>query len=547
MTDTIKSTSFSRLQVFETCKLRAKLQFVDRVPDPNPKTAADRGTAIHQMGEDFVRGKLTELPRELDKFSDEFYKLRELFLTGNVSLEDEWGYDTDWNETPYRTAWLRMKLDALVFMTPYECAVIDYKGLPLNTLLPTPTGWTSIKNVQIGDTLFDKNGMKCQVIGKSKVKNLSCYEITFDDTSKVTCDEEHLWTLHTGEVKQVTALQIGDFIPTAEPLQLPDQELPLDPYVLGIWLADGKHTSGEIAKPDDFIWEKIQQRGFEISHDYNESKEDRCRTHTVKGLRGLLGQLYILGDKQIPAIYLRASYRQRLDLLHGIMDGDGSANHTRKQAVLNTTRLDFAEQVKELLLSLGQRPLISPYMASGFGKTNIQAYAVSFRPNNLNPFSIPRKANKVLFTWGPGEAWRRRVQSVKLIPNEPTQCIAVDSNDHTFLCTNNFIPTHNTGRKFGNEIKHGDQCLNYAAAVAARYPEVEIIHTELWYLDKDEITKNTYSREKANASIARYDKRHKAVTNATRFPPNPNMHSCKYCPYRPEPVGTGHCEWGYIE
>jgi CRISPR/Cas system-associated exonuclease Cas4 (RecB family) len=232
MTEHIKSTSFSRLQVFETCKFRAKLQYLDRIPDPQPKTAADRGTAIHQMGEDFVRGIITDLPRELNNYADEFYKLRELFLAQPhaIILEDEWGFDTEWNIAPYEGAWLRMKLDACVFLTPYEVAVIDYK----------------------------------------------------------------------------------------------------------------------------------------------------------------------------------------------------------------------------------------------------------------------------------------------------------------------------TGRKFGNEIKHGDQCLNYAAAVAARYPEVEIIHTELWYLDKNEITKNTYLRAKAAASIARYDKRHKALTNATRFPPNPNIHSCKWCPYKPEPAGTGNCEYGVV-
>lgn len=597
----IPQWSASKLKTFGSCKFEAYLRYGLKIPEPErplppgkTEHANDRGSRIHEAAEAFVRGTGPLIP-ELKKFEAEFESMKLLLQDGMVSLEGEWAMDRKWAPVPWNggwekidnpeayagkiqvlkklpprgvagcdedgdevvsvikvgkqhwlwvAPWLRLKLDAIVFLSDYEAVVIDYKGLPLGTMLPTPTGWTTMAEIAVGDQLVDREGHPCTVSGKSKVKELPCYRITFDDTSIVVCDEEHRWTLADGSVKEVRQLAVGDFIPTAEPLELPEQDLLLDPYVLGIWLADGKHTSGEISKPDRGIWEEIERRGFKLSHDYNGDKAERCRTHTVLGLRTALNALDLLGDKQIPQQYLRGSYQQRLDLLHGLFDGDGSANHTRKQAVLNTTRLDFAEQVKELLLSLGQRPLISPYKAHGFGK-DVRAYVVSFRPRNLNPFLLKRKADKVLRTWGIGESWRRRVQQVELVPTVRTQCVMVDSPDHTFLCTENFIPTHNTGRRFGNEIAHAEQTQLYQLVSFLRYPKLEIIHTELWYLDLDEMASNTFDRVRGLRFLSSFTNKGKALTDlydVSQFPPSPNIFSCRFCCYGS--WGTGHCVKG---
>lgn len=546
MIQIIPTWSFSRIQDFEQCKHRAKLKYLDKIPEPErplppgkTEHANDRGTRIHDAAERFVRGGIELIP-ELQKFKTEFEKLKALFAAGKVSLEGEWAMDRGWAPVAWKSsdAWLRLKLDAMVMLSKTEAVVIDYKGLPLDTPLPTPTGWTTMGAIQEGQQLLDREGKPCTVIGKSTVKTLPCYRIVFDDTSEVICDEEHRWTLVDGTVLPITELHAGDLIPTTEPLQLPEQELVLDPYVLGIWLADGKHTSGEISKPDEFIWGEIKRRGFEVSHDYYEGTS-KCRTSTVKGLRGKLGYLGLLGDKQIPANYLRGSFQQRLDLLRGLMDGDGSANHTRKQAVINTTNKDFAEQIKELLLSLGQRPLLSPYTAHGFGK-QVQAYAVSFRPRGINPFLLPRKANKVLPSWGVGEAWRRRILRIELLPARQTQCVMVDSSDHTFLCSLNFVPTHNTGRRFGNEVKHAEQTQLYQLVTFLRYPELETIHTELWYPDVDELATMTYTRNQGLRFKRSFEQRGDAMTTCIDFPANPNIFSCRWCPYK----GTDHCDKG---
>lgn len=122
----ITSASYSRLIDFEQCKLRAKMKFVDKIPEPQ-SPHADRGTQIHGLAEDFVRGKIKKLPAQLVKFKDEFAAMRERYLAKQVSLEGEWGFDADWTPTPWKEATLRVKADAVVYVALNKAIVIDYK------------------------------------------------------------------------------------------------------------------------------------------------------------------------------------------------------------------------------------------------------------------------------------------------------------------------------------------------------------------------------------------------------------------------------------
>ena len=122
----IKSVSYSKLLDFEQCALRTKMKHVDRIPEEKAP-AAERGTEIHQMAEDWVRGLGKVLPGPLMKFADEFAVLRREFKSNNVSLEGEWGFDKDWMPTAYKTAWLRMKADGVFFIDKKRAVVIDYK------------------------------------------------------------------------------------------------------------------------------------------------------------------------------------------------------------------------------------------------------------------------------------------------------------------------------------------------------------------------------------------------------------------------------------
>ena len=131
----ITSGSHSRLSTFKLCKNRAKLAYVDRIPEPERALPAGktehpnvRGERVHTAAEKFVQGGV-ELVDELKSFEVELVQMRELHKQGKVSLEGEWAYDKDWNPVSWQSynVWMRIKCDAVVFMSPEHAVVIDYK------------------------------------------------------------------------------------------------------------------------------------------------------------------------------------------------------------------------------------------------------------------------------------------------------------------------------------------------------------------------------------------------------------------------------------
>ena len=108
--------------------------------------------------------------------------------------------------------------------------------------------------------------------------------------------------------------------------------------------------------------------------------------------------------------------------------------------------------------------------------------------------------------------------------------------------SNAIVIDYKTGKKFGNEMKHAEQTQLYALNAVLRYPDLEEVVTELWYLDQDLITTNTFTRYQILRFKANWDRRGHAVTDCTDFPPNPNIHSCKWCQYGP--WNGGQCKVG---
>jgi hypothetical protein len=129
----IPNWSFSKLSTFEQCKHRAYLLYDQKIPEPQrplppgkTEHANDRGSRIHDAAEHFVDGTGPFI-REMSAFLPEFEKLRKLYAAGMVSLEGEWGMNKQWEPDEWKKAWLRLKLDALVFLSETEAVAIDYK------------------------------------------------------------------------------------------------------------------------------------------------------------------------------------------------------------------------------------------------------------------------------------------------------------------------------------------------------------------------------------------------------------------------------------
>jgi CRISPR/Cas system-associated exonuclease Cas4 (RecB family) len=104
---------------------------------------------------------------------------------------------------------------------------------------------------------------------------------------------------------------------------------------------------------------------------------------------------------------------------------------------------------------------------------------------------------------------------------------------------------YKTGKRYGNEIKHGQQIQLYQLATLVRFPETEFISTEVWYLDQDEIAQQQYSRDQGMRFMKGFDKRGKKMTNDVKFEAKPSQYSCRFCPYRTGAnkwvCGTGDC------
>lgn len=371
---------------------------------------------------------------------------------------------------------------------------VEMKALALDTPLPTPLGWTTMAAVAVGDELLGADGLPCRVTRKSDVfVGRDCYRVDFDDASSVVCDGDHLWTTWVGptgvssEPRRTTSTTVeiagrlrasrtdgrDQRIPNARPLALPGKnDLPIHPYVLGCWLGDGYHRGGTISKPDDELFEEIERCGYRVGPPHG-NNPDKCPTRTVYGLQTELRQAGLLGHKHVPSAYLRASLDQRLALLQGLMDTDGTWTRSRRQATFTSCDPALSRAVYELVVSLGWRASTLTATNKGFGLT-VLSHKVTFRPVDRNPFRLPRKANLVdtLADVRWARSRRRLIRAVTPTASVPVQCVEVDSSDHLYLCGEQMVPTHNTRSR--NECRwhqdHGaapDHAMQVSIAASA--------------------------------------------------------------------------------
>lgn len=105
---------------------------------------------------------------------------------------------------------------------------------------------------------------------------------------------------------------------------------------------------------------------------------------------------------------------------------------------------------------------------------------------------------------------------------------------------------HKTGKRYGNEVKHGQQLQLYQLATLLRYPDTQEVTTELWYHDQNEIAKQTYTRKQGLRFLNHFHNRGVALTTDTKFKAKPSTYSCRFCPYRTGQnkwvCGTGDCD-----
>lgn len=331
----------------------------------------------------------------------------------------------------------------------------DFKGLALNTDIPTLDGFKKMEYIQVGDIIFDGEGFPTRVQHISEIHYNKCYEIQLDTNDTIVSDHEHKWEIEVRVSKnRYKTLQVrtdkliemfNEHVPIrikCSSLSLPDVELPIDPYVLGIWLGDGNSYCGRITNMNDKIWKEIENRGYNLGHNTSNTC-GKAQDRTVYGLYTKLKKLNLLKNKHIPNIYLRSSYKQRLELLRGFMDADGYWHKKRKRSVMITTKEWQADAICNLVSSLGWKPTKVEAKTSGFGRKNIKTFHVNF-DSSENPFL---SKNEEFQSNSKEKSKFRYIKTIREIGTVPTKCISVESECHTYLATRNYIKTHNTDKE----------------------------------------------------------------------------------------------------
>ncbi|MCU1642294.1 MAG: dnaB [Nocardia sp.] len=175
------------------------------------------------------------------------------------------------------------------------------KALALETPLPTPTGWTTMGEVSVGDELLDADGLPTRVVAATEIMTgRPCYEVEFSDGAVIVADEQHQWLTETrasrrsaqqattgynryqnqrtfAQIRTTAEIEatlrcatadrrINHSVVNTEPLQLPERDLLVPPYTLGAWLGDGTSAAAQLTTADPEILSRIEDEGIITVH-----------------------------------------------------------------------------------------------------------------------------------------------------------------------------------------------------------------------------------------------------------------------------------------
>lgn len=366
------------------------------------------------------------------------------------------------------------------------------KALALDTRVPTPSGDKTIADIQEGDYVFNVDGKAVKVLSTSEIfKNRRCYEIEFEDGDKVICDENHKWTVQTKESRNrsryipksnrksrckhklddqacitLQAYEMADDfmrlradgkgrdykyrVPIPKAVEFSYKDLPLDPYILGLWLGDGDKNDNRLAVGKDdlqTLLREVRKRGIDISSVKMFSGKYEVRLGLnikhVNSIREALRTIGVWKNKHIPDEYLTASIEQRWELLRGLMDTDGTVSK-RGQCFFNQKSKVMVDGFSKLLTSLGIKHTIKFEDNIKCGDVICSAYEVQFWTDKQNPcFNYERKVNRLKEHLAPRMQYKSIV-SIREVERRDTKCITVDDERGLFLCGERNTVTHNS-------------------------------------------------------------------------------------------------------
>lgn len=387
------------------------------------------------------------------------------------------------NRKPLRQAEYHIELQDHIDANRH-CVVLGHtemgKLLDLEEIIPTPSGMRRLGDLSPGDQVFALDGSVTRIVAETPVEEPVSYSVSFIDGTSVNAGADHQWLvwsvdrysknmspqvlttqqildrkIHLGDQSKVDHPVYKWRVPVTKPVDYPEAQLPLHPYVLGVWLGDGDSAGPTVTgHRDDFA---VSRRCVELlpgttfSASPVPGKEQVLRTTIglVLGGRNRVRQelraLGVLGRKHIPESYLTGSIEQRVELLRGLMDTDGCISADQPNSCEFTSANEvLAQGVLELVRSLGWKATVTDsdigcQSGDGFHRWRVRWTA----DGDLCPFWLERKASR----------WEQRpmskagkaksIVSIEPIAPVPMKCIRVEHPSHTFLIGRHYTVTHN--------------------------------------------------------------------------------------------------------
>ncbi|MGW6600518.1 type IV secretory system conjugative DNA transfer family protein [Streptomyces sp. NPDC055036] len=362
--------------------------------------------------------------------------------------------------------------------------IVQGNPQPLDALISTPTGWMRMGDAEVGAKVLTPFGTTSEITAVYPKGVQPVYRVTLRDGSSAEASAGHIWAIErwksslrradgkavgtgrdgktAGRVcEQMTTSQIMELVeegqqvdlPRIAPVEYTEADLPIDPYVLGAILGDGHVQPNGVVKftcNDPGTVEEIRRRGYVVVDDGVHGERKDGTGYRINGVNASMRNLSIAGkrswEKSIPRVYLFSSVQQRIDLLRGLMDTDGTISAKGEMEFTSASR-DLAEGVQTLIRSLGGRVAInvkaeviytSPNQAEP--KAGRPAHRVqNIRLPEINPFLLARKAER----WKDRTRGFNRIVSVEYVRDDEVQCIGTADVRHLYV-TDDFIPTHNT-------------------------------------------------------------------------------------------------------
>ncbi len=349
------------------------------------------------------------------------------------------------------------------------------KAVSLLTPILTPGGWRKFGDLRPGDYVFHPSGKPTMVTKTHPIDQWDTWEVELSDGTVETFTGEHLFTVEefVGKSKRVrrtldvrtmareglvfdrpltkgstkaTKAGVGKFaLPETEPLEFPERDLPVDPWVLGYWLGDGTTGHGEAtADVDDIphIRERLRAAGYDIGGIWEKKEGGRGRKFSILGLIGDLRKAGVLNEKHVPDAYLHSSVEQRRALIQGLMDSDGYVDK-KGSAEYCQARKQIADGMAFLLRSMGVKVNVRESEAKLYGRVTGPRYRLTFKPyKHQNLVTLPRRAERV-------QEQRRKpiprvIKDVRQVAPVDARCISVAAEDGLYLVGETMVVTHNS-------------------------------------------------------------------------------------------------------